>query len=50
MKTLKNKIMAIVFIFTGWCSIKIDGDGTVFIFTLILGLPLFFAKENWIDI
>lgn len=50
MKTLMNKIMAIVFILTGWFSIKIDGDGTVFIFTLMIGIPMFFDKENWVDI
>lgn len=27
-----------------WC----DGDATFFLFSLMMGIPLFFAKENWI--
>lgn len=50
MKTLKNKIMAVYLMLLGWLSSKIDGDVTFFIFTLTIGTPLFFAKENWIDI
>lgn len=50
MKTLKNKIMATIFILLGYLSTKLEGDGSAFIFTLMLGLPLFFAKENWLDI
>lgn len=50
MKTLKNKIMSVALILLGFLSSRIDGDGTVFIFTLMLGIPLFFEKENWIDI
>lgn len=50
MKTLKNKIMAVCLMLLGWLSSKIDGDGTFFIFTLIIGIPLLFAKKNWIDI
>ena len=48
-KTIKNKVMASVFILMGWGSIFIDMDSTMFVFTLMLGLPLFFAKENWIS-
>ena len=50
MKTLKNKIMATVLILLGYLSTKIEGDGTFFIFTLVIGIPLFFEKKNWIDI
>ncbi len=50
MKTLKNKIMAVFLMLLGWLSSKIDGDGTFFLFTLMIGIPLFFEKENWIDI
>jgi len=28
--------------------ILIDRDGTFLLFALMLGFPLFFAKENWI--
>lgn len=50
MKTLKNKIMATSLILLGYLSTKIEGDGTFFIFTLLIGVPLFFEKTNWIDI
>ena len=45
---VKNKIYSIIFILLGAMSIFIECDSTFFIFALILGLPLFFARENWI--
>lgn len=48
MKTLKNKLYATVLIILGWLSTLIDGDATAFVFLLMIGVPLFFAKENWI--
>ena len=45
---LKNKLYALLLIIIGAVSIPIEYDGTFFILTLMLGLPLFFAKENWI--
>lgn len=45
---LKNKIYSLLLILIGVVPILIDRDGTFFIFTLMLGLPLFFARENWI--
>lgn len=50
MKTLKNKLMASLLILIGLVSNRIEGDGTFFIFTLLIGVPLFFEKTNWIDI
>lgn len=47
-KLMKNKIYAIMLIALGAVSVLIDYDGTVFLFTLIIGIPLFFATENWI--
>lgn len=47
-KLLKNKIYAVVLILLGVVPILTDGDGTFFIFTLMLGIPLFLAKANWI--
>lgn len=49
MNTLANKLMASIFIIVGALSILIDKDATFFIFTLMLGLPLFFSKKNWIS-
>jgi len=45
---LKNKLYALLLVIFGALSIPIEYDGTFFIFALMLGLHLFFAKENWI--
>ena len=45
---LKNKLYSVALISVGALSIPIEYDATAFIFTLMMGLPLFFAKENWI--
>lgn len=45
---LKNKLYSIILIGIGALSVLIEYDGTFFILTLVLGLPLFFSKENWI--
>ena len=45
---LKNKLYALILIGIGWLSIIPEGDGTFLVFALVLGLPLFFSKENWI--
>lgn len=44
---VKNKIMAVVFALLGYYSTLVDGDWTVFIFLLIVSIPLFFSKESW---
>jgi hypothetical protein len=45
---IKNKLYSAALISLGALSILIEYDAAAFIFTLIMGLPLFFAKENWI--
>jgi hypothetical protein len=45
---LKNKLYALLLVIIGALSVLIEYDVTFFIFTLMFGLPLFFAKENWI--
>ena len=45
---LKNKLYALLLVIIGALSIPIEYDCTFFIFALMLGLHLFFAKENWI--
>ena len=47
---LKNKLYSVALISVGALSIPIEYDATAFIFTLMMGLPLFFAKENWTTI
>lgn len=45
---LKNKIYALILITIGVISILIEYDGTFFVLSLMLGIPLFFARENQI--
>ena len=43
-----NKIFAIIMIIIGALSVPVEWDATFFLFTLIVGGYLFFAKRNWI--
>ena len=45
---VRNKICSLLLILIGVVPILIERDGTFFIFTLMLGIPMFFSKENWI--
>lgn len=45
-KTIKNKLMALALIGVGIVPIFIDGDATVLVLSLIIGVPMFFAKED----
>lgn len=45
---LKNKVYAITIIFLGALSVPIEWDATFFLFALMVGVMLFFSKENWI--
>lgn len=47
-KLIKNKIYAVLIILIGALSVPIEWDATFFLFSLIMGVPLFFAKTNWI--
>ena len=47
-ETIKNKIYALVLIGIGVLSIFPENDATACMFFCIIGVPLFFAKENWI--
>ena len=47
-KLIKNKIYAILIVLIGALSVPIEWDATFFLFSLIMGVPLFFAKTNWI--
>lgn len=46
---IMNKIFAVIFVLFGALTIQLcDWDGTFFLFTVILGVYLFFSKKNWI--
>lgn len=49
-KLLKNKVYSALLMLVGYLSmLLLEGDGTVFILTLMIGIPVFFAKENVIN-
>lgn len=48
MKTLKNKLYAVVLLICGYLPVLIDKDATALVFLTLIAVPLFFAKENWI--
>lgn len=46
-KLLKNKLYSSLLMLVGYLSmLLLEGDATVFIFTLMIGIPVFFAKDN----
>ena len=47
-KDLKNKIYGLAFIVVGALTFLIERDATFFLFSLIFGIPMLFAKENLI--
>lgn len=49
-KLILNKLIALVLIGAGAFAVWIEGDGTFLIFALLIGVPMFFAKENWTTI
>ena len=48
MKTWKNKLVAILFLAIGCVCLMLDGDATFLVFAGLIGIPMIFAKENWI--
>lgn len=48
MKNLKNKVVALLLIFVGVFSVTYTRDATILAITVLIGLPLFFAKNNYI--
>ena len=48
MKTLKNKVYASLLILAGIVGVVLTGDGTALVLFSCFGIPLFFAKDNWI--
>ncbi len=47
-KTWKNKLVSLILVLLGYLTTFIDGDATAFAFMLIIAVPLFFAKKNYI--
>lgn len=47
-KLIKNKVYAIMLLALGALTVPIEWDTTFFLFASIVGLALFFSKENCI--
>ena len=45
----KNKLVAIALITIGLLVMFLVGDATFLVFAMIIGIPLFFAKKNYIS-
>lgn len=48
-KLLKNKLYSLGLMLIGYFTIGIVNDCTAFVFTLMLGIPVFFANKNVIN-
>lgn len=47
---LKNKFYSLMLMLLGYITMKVSGgNSTAFIFTLMFGLPIFFADKNVIN-
>lgn len=49
MKNKNNKVAALAFICINALGMLVSKDATMFVFSLMIGLPLFFSRQNWID-
>ena len=47
-RTYKNKLCAIALLFAGMLPVWLANDGTALILMLVIAIPLFFSKKNWI--
>ena len=48
-KLFKNKVYSITLMLVGYVSMRLLNDATFFVFTLMFGLPVFFARRNVIQ-
>lgn len=48
-RTWKNKLAAIALMVAGLLAMGVDGDGSIFVFTAIIGIPLFFTRVKCVD-
>ena len=49
MKNVKNKVYAIALLALSLIILAIDRDATALIITSFISVPMFFAKESWVD-
>ena len=49
MKNVKNKVYAIALLALSLMILAIDRDATALIITSFISVPMFCAKESWVD-
>ena len=49
MKNVKNKVYAIALMGLSFVTMMLDKDATLFIIISVISVPMFFAKENWVN-
>ena len=49
MKNVKNKVYAIALMGLSFVTMMLDKDATLFIIVSFISVPMFFAKENWVN-
>ena len=47
-RTLANKVCAVALALIGGLVTMIDGDATFLVLALMIGVPMFFAHEQWV--
>ena len=45
---IRNKIYAVLMVLASLPVVILEKDGTILLLSLFFGVPMFFAKENWI--
>ena len=48
-RTWRNKIVAILMVLPALALQQLYGDGTMLVIILMVAVPLFFAKKNYIE-
>ena len=49
MNNVKNKMYATALMGLSFVIMLLDKDATALILTSFIGIPMFFAKEDWVD-
>lgn len=49
MKNVKNKKVSALLLSVGVFTTLMSKDATFLVWAVVIGVPLFFAKQNWID-
>lgn len=45
---LKNRLYALAFIGLGAITVWLTGEGNFLVLSLLIGIPLFFSRKDWV--